>query len=67
MWTNALWLRFFEFSVDEFEKYIDLLYFNGLKHSPRLSQKFKTNEEDVCQGNDFLLPVFGPYTEHHLK
>ena len=42
--TKELYPRLFEFSVDEFEKYCNIFYFNGLNSYPRLSQKFKANK-----------------------
>ena len=39
----------------------------NIKHSPQLSQKFKTNEEDTLQVNNFLVPVFGPSVARRLK
>ena len=58
--------RSWEFSVKQPEKYIHILYFNGLKYSPRISQKFK-KKEDPNQGNYYLVPMFYPYNTSILK
>ena len=64
--AKELYQRFFEFSVDSFEKYIYLFYFNELNCSPQLLQKLK-NEEDTIQRNNFLVLVFGPSAARCLK
>ena len=59
-------MDFYWFSVDEFETYIYIFYFNGLKNYPQLSQNFK-NEEDTLQGNYFLVPVFDPSSARRVN
>lgn len=59
MGTDACYPKFKPFDVKEFEKHLYFYYFNGLNPSPRVQMKFKTNDDDPVQGNNFINRVFG--------
>ena len=65
MGTKALYPRFWYFSVKSFDKYIYLIYSNGLICYPQLYNKFKTNDEYPLQSNGFFVP--GPSAARLFK
>ena len=52
--------NFRPFSVKEVRQHIGLYIFNGLNPSPRVELKFRSHEDDVVHGNNFIYRSFGP-------
>jgi hypothetical protein len=52
--AGFLYPDFKSFSVGEIEMFRGLYIFNGLALSPRVEQKFKTQQQDPVHGNDFI-------------
>ena len=50
---------FTNFSLMELMKHIGLYLFHGLSPSPQVEMKFRSSQEDVVNGNDFIHRAFG--------
>jgi hypothetical protein len=53
--------------VEDIEMFLGLYIFNGLAPSPRVKFKFKTQQQDLVQGNDFIAGIFGSNSVRRLK
>jgi hypothetical protein len=65
--AGFLYPDFKPFSVEEIEMFLGLYIFNGLAPSPRVEFKFKTQQQDPVQGNDFIAGMFGSNSVRRLK
>ena len=41
-------------------QHLSIYIFNGITISPRVESKFKSDQDDVVHGNDFIYHSFGP-------
>jgi hypothetical protein len=62
-----LYPDFTPFLVKEIEMFLGLYIFNGLTPSPHVELKFKSEKEDLVQGNDFIAVMFGSNDVRRLK
>jgi hypothetical protein len=65
--AGFFYLNFTPFLVEDIEMFLGLYIFNGLAPSPRAKQKFKTQQQDPVQGNNFIVGMFGSNSVHRLK
>ena len=64
---NGSSYKFKDFTPEEIEKYIAVYMIQGLNHSPQISAKFKSQEEDPIQGNDGVASVLGEGCQRRHK
>ena len=64
---DGIYPDFVKFTTDEIEKYIFLYVFQGISPSPRVEMKFKTQEVDGVNGNDFIAHHFTNGSQRHKQ
>ncbi|KAL7554400.1 hypothetical protein ACHAWF_017867 [Thalassiosira exigua] len=67
MGTKSLYPEFKPFSTEEWEKYLYLIFWNGLNPSPSVQQKLATEEEDPIKPSSFIRCELGPNASHRLR
>ena len=64
---DGIYPDFVKFTTEEIEKYIFLYVFQGISPSPRVEMKFKTQEVDDVNGNDFIARHFPNGAQRHRQ
>ena len=64
---DGVYPNFVKFTTEEIEKHIFLYVFQGLSPSPRVEMKFKSQERDCVNGNDFIARHFPNGAQRHKQ